>query len=80
MRLDWIFWWLTEDCSMLVAMGTWGRRGGKFMEIRRWDGVMCVSVCVCVCVGVNGDKLAGESGDADLLIKIDVLPFCFKCN
>lgn len=48
--------------------------GGSSWEICRWDGVMCV------CVGVNGDKLAGESGVADLLIKIDVLPFCFKCN
>ncbi len=58
---------------MMVAMGTWGPKRGEFM------GNPQMGWCN-VSVGVNGDKLAGESGDADLLIKIDVLPFCFKCN
>lgn len=58
-------------------METWGPKRGKFMGNPQMG--WC-NGCVCVCVGVNGDKLAGESGDADLLIKIDVLPFCFKCN
>lgn len=30
--------------------------------------------------GIDSDRLAWENGDADPLIKIDVLPFCFKCN
>lgn len=30
--------------------------------------------------GIAGDRLAGENCDADPLIKMDVLPFCFKCN
>lgn len=30
--------------------------------------------------GIDSDRLAWESSDADPLIKIDVLPFCFKCN
>ena len=52
-----------------------------------WGGVCIVCACVWVgaggCLelsGVDGDRLAWENGDADPLIKIDVLPFRFKCN
>lgn len=53
----------------------------------------CVGMCECVIVssggwgggggvprGIDSDRLAWENCDADPLIKIDVLPFCFKCN
>lgn len=30
--------------------------------------------------GSHRDRLAWENCDADPLIKIDVLPSCFKCN
>lgn len=30
--------------------------------------------------GSDGDRLAGENGDADSLIKIDAPPLCRKCN
>lgn len=47
----------------------------------------CISVNVAGEVGVGGlprgsysDRLAWENCDADPLIKIDVLPSCFKCN
>lgn len=58
---------------MLVAMETQGPEKGD-VHGKSADGT------VCVCGGVDSDKLAWESGDANLLIKIDVLPFCFKCN
>lgn len=40
----------------------------------------CVSVGGRLPRGIDSDRLAGENCDADPLIKIDVLPFCFKCN
>lgn len=54
-------------------------------ETCRWDseGVWaCMSVLVLGGLprGIDSDRLAWENCDADPLIKIDVLPFCFKCN
>ena len=49
-----------------------------------WRGSMslyeCVSVGGRLPRGIDSDRLAWENCDADPLIKIDVLPFCFKCN
>ena len=61
-------------------MMEWARGGGR--------DYVCMYVCVCVCVCAGEVTLpawmvidwSGENGYADLLIKIDVLPFCFKCN
>lgn len=58
-------------------------------ETCRWDGEgvwACMSVLVLggggggLPRGIDSDRLAWENCDADPLIKIDVLPFCFKCN
>lgn len=50
-----------------------GRRGGMGLY-------ECVSVGGGLPRGIDSDRLAWENCDADPLIKIDVLPFCFKCN
>lgn len=44
------------------------------------DEAVVVGVVGVLPRGIDSDRLAWERCDADPLIKIDVLPFCFKCN
>ena len=86
-------WWIAPACYSIETIDTemcgfeqkkkkknhdgnvqMGRRGGMGLY-------ECVSVGGgALPRGTDSDRLAWENCDADPLIKIDVLPFCFKCN
>lgn len=69
--------------KILSQMYGFVKKKTSSVQMGRQGTMACKSVLVLgggYPEGVDSDRLAWENCDADPLIKIDVLPFCFKCN